>query len=125
MILCDTNIIIELYKNNSTVIDQLHHIGINNLAISVVTQAELYFGARNKRELQKIKRHLAQIPILPVDTTISNLFLQLMESYSLSHTLTIPDALLAATALVHKYEFFTLNLKDFRYIPSLKLYQPS
>jgi predicted nucleic acid-binding protein len=45
-----------------------------------------------------------------------------METYSLSHKLSIPDALIAATALVHDSELFTLNVKDFRFIPSLTLY---
>lgn len=59
MILCDTNILIEFYKNNLKIIEELRCIGPNNLAISPVTQAELYFGALNKAELRSIKRHLA------------------------------------------------------------------
>ena len=42
MILCHTNILIEFYKNNHRIIDELHHIGLNQLAISSITQAELY-----------------------------------------------------------------------------------
>ncbi|WP_442937514.1 PIN domain-containing protein [Nostoc sp.] len=48
MILCDTNILIEFYKNNTTIIQELRQIGINQLAISVITRAELYYGAINK-----------------------------------------------------------------------------
>lgn len=51
-------------------------------------------------------------------------FLQLMEGYSLSHKLSLPDALIAATALVHDLELYTLNSKDFRFISTLKRYQP-
>ncbi|MBK7896587.1 MAG: PIN domain-containing protein [Anaerolineaceae bacterium] len=47
-----------------------------------------------------------------------------METYSLSHKLSIPDALIAATALVHNLELFTLNIKDFRFIPGLTLFNP-
>ncbi|WP_353932795.1 PIN domain-containing protein [Okeanomitos corallinicola] len=53
MILCDTNIIIEFYKNNSQVISELSFLGINQLAISSITQAELYYGAINNVELKK------------------------------------------------------------------------
>lgn len=56
MILCDTNILIELYKNNSQVIRELNRIGVNKLAISIITQSELYYGAINKTELNKIKK---------------------------------------------------------------------
>ncbi len=34
MILCDTNILIEFYKNNSQVISELRYIGLNQLAVS-------------------------------------------------------------------------------------------
>ena len=57
-------------------------------------------------------------------TAVSNQFLQLMATYSLSHKLSIPDALIAATALVHNVELFTLNVKDFHFIPGLTLFEP-
>nr|WP_242411866.1 type II toxin-antitoxin system VapC family toxin [Cyanobacterium sp. IPPAS B-1200] len=125
MILIDTNIIIEFYKNNALVIEELRTIGINNLAISVITQAELYYGAFNKSELLKIKKHLASINILPLNSDVSNQFIKLMETYSLSHKLTIPDALIASTAIVNEIDLYTLNYKDFSFIAGLNLYQMS
>ena len=122
MILCDTNVLIEFYKNNPPVNQILRDAGKDNLAISVVTEAELYFGALNKAELQMIQRHLASLHRFGLDTAVSNQFLQLMESYSLSHKLSIPDALIAATALVHQVELFTFNVKDFHFIPGLDLF---
>jgi len=47
-----------------------------------------------------------------------------MEEYSLSHNLSIPDALIAATAMEHMLELYTLNTKDFQFIPDLMLYKP-
>ena len=123
MILCDTNILVEFYKNTPEVINQLHYIGLSNLAISVITQAELYFGAINKPELNKIKNHLALLHTFPLDVKVSNQFIQLMEIYSLSHKLSIPDALIASTALVNQVELYTLNRQDFRFITGLKLYE--
>lgn len=123
MILCDTNILIEFYKSNPAITEELRQIGPANLAVSVVTVAELYYGARNKAELQQIKKHLALLHQLPLTTTISHKFLELMESYTLSHNLSLPDALIAATALSQDIELYTLNLKDFRYIPKLTLHQ--
>ena len=124
MILCDTNILIEFYKSNSQIIQELRQIGQDQITISPITQAELYFGALNKAELGKIKRHLSSLHHFPIDISISNRFLQLMETYSLSHQLSLPDALIAATALVHNLELYTLNMKDFQFISTLKLYQP-
>lgn len=124
MILCDTNILIEFYKNNLKVVPELRQIGYSQLAISVITKAELYFGALNKTELRKIKQHLSLITHYPIDAPISNRFLHLMETYSLSHKLSLPDALIAATALEQALELYTLNIKDFRFIPQLMLYNP-
>ncbi len=124
MILCDTNILIEFYKNNPQVTQSLRKIGQDELAISVVTQAELYYGALNKAELQKIKKHLTLLHHIPIDEAISDRFLDLMESYSLSHKLSLPDALIAATALAHNIELYTLTLnrKDFQFIANLQFY---
>jgi predicted nucleic acid-binding protein len=125
MILCDTNILIEFYKNNYQVISELRFLGINQLAISSITQAELYYGAINNVELNKIRKHLQLLHIIPIDVMISTQFIALMESYSLSHKLSIPDALIAATALVNHIDLYTLNVKDFRFIKGLNLHQPS
>ncbi|ELS02679.1 putative nucleic acid-binding protein [Xenococcus sp. PCC 7305] len=124
MILCDTNILIEFYKNNPKVIKELRQIGINQLAISIVTQAELYYGAINKTELTRIQKHLNLIHNFYIDQEISAQFIQLMTRYSLSHKLTIPDALIAATVLVNNISLYTLNIKDFIFIEGLNLYSP-
>ena len=123
MILCDTNILIELYKNNSFIIKELRKIGSKEIAISIITQAELYYGALNKRELQLIKKHLSQIEIIAVDLSISQYFIQLMENYALSHKLAIPDALIAATAIINNFDLYTLNKKDFCFVSNLRLYE--
>ncbi len=60
---------------------------------------------------------------ISVDGATSQQFIQLMETYSLSHKLSIPDAIIAATALVHKIELYTRNTKDFRFITDIALYE--
>ena len=83
MILCDTNILIEFYKNNSDIVDELQKLGLAELAVSVVTSGELYFGAKDKRELAKIQKQLSLIQQIPLDLDISNRFLSLLEEYAL------------------------------------------
>jgi tRNA(fMet)-specific endonuclease VapC len=123
MILCDTNILIEFYKGNQQILDALRFIGPDNMAVSVVTVGELYFGARDRRELSKIQIHLSQIQQVPLDEDISTHFVSLLGKYALSHKLSVPDALIASTAISRDMTIFTLNTKDFRYIPDLKLYK--
>jgi tRNA(fMet)-specific endonuclease VapC len=122
MILCDTNILIEFYKNNPKIVNELRQIGAERLAISIITQAELYYGAINKAELLKIQKHLNLLHNFPISNQVSTQFIELMERYSLSHKLTIPDALIAATALVNNLNLYTLNIKDFRFIEGINLY---
>lgn len=122
MILCDTNILREFYKNNLQVVTKLRRIGQEELAVSAVTQAELYFGARSKSELRQIKQHLALLHHVPLDASISTTFLQLLETYSLSHKLSLTDAVIAATALSHDLDLYTRNINDFRFISGLKLH---
>lgn len=126
VILCDTNILVEFYKGDSAVISQLRQTGVSQLAISAITQAELYYGAINKAELTQIQKQIGLFHNLPIDRSISTQFIQLMTQYSLSHKLAIPDALIAATALVNDISLYTLNTKDFRFIKglTLHLYQP-
>jgi len=124
MILCDTNILIVFYKGNSEVIDELQKIGLSNLGISVVTAGELFYGAMDKRELGKIQKHLSLLDQIPLDGDISFRFLSLLEEYALSHKLSVPDALIAGTALSKNLPLYTLNLKDFQYIAGLILHKP-
>lgn len=123
MILCDTNILIEFYKGNSVIVQELQKIGLSNLCISTITAGELYFGSRDKRELGQIKMNLALLSQIPLDVDISGRFLTLLEEYALSHRLSVPDALIAASALSQNIPLYTLNLKDFRFISNLQLYE--
>ncbi len=124
MILCDTNILIELYKANPKVIQPLQAIGSSNIAVSVITQAELLYGAKDKQELNQLIQHLSHCTNYAVNENISALFIQLMTRYSLSHKTSIPDMLIAATAITQNIQLYTLNIKDFKFIPELTLYIP-
>jgi len=125
LILCDTNILIEFYKNNQQIVRELRAIGQSQIAISIITAAELFYGAYNKQELHQLQQNIALIHCLPLNEPIGELHLRLVADYSLSHNLTLPDALIAATAVHFQIPLYTLNHKDFHYLPELKLYQPT
>jgi tRNA(fMet)-specific endonuclease VapC len=75
-----------------------------------------------KKELDKIKKHLKALNIVHFDNDVSELAVNMIESYSKNHGLQIPDAIIAATTLLLEMKLLTLNLKDFRYIDGLKLH---
>lgn len=123
LVLCDTNILIEFYKGNAAITDSLKNIGQQNIAVSIISSGELIYGALNKRELVQIKKDVSHLRLLPIDERICEKFYDLMLCYSLSHKISLPDAFIAATALVYNIKLYTLNLKDFRYIEGLELYK--
>jgi tRNA(fMet)-specific endonuclease VapC len=123
IILADTNILIELYKNNFSVVSRLQFIGEENIAISSITAGELIFGALNKREVQTIKKDIERLINLHINDMISMKYIELMLKYSKSHGLAVPDALIAATAIINDIPLYTLNVKDFVFIDELKLYK--
>ena len=122
IVLCDTNILIEFYKNNHDIVARLQDIGSNNIAVSAVTAGELLFGALNKKEVQAIKKDIEHLVLFHINDLISQKFIELMLQYSKSYGLTLPDALIAATALVNNVSLYTLNVKDFKFITGLSLY---
>jgi tRNA(fMet)-specific endonuclease VapC len=121
MVLLDTNIIIELFKANQQILDEIVKIGIKNTCISKITVLELYIGVLNKREQQKVKNFLSNFSQINIDNQIIDRTIELIFQYRLSHGLFINDAILAATCLEHKIPIYTLNIKDFRFIPELVL----
>ncbi len=125
MILLDTNIFIEVFKGNAKIIDTVCATELEKLSLSSITAMELYYGALNKLELQRIRKHLGAFRIVHLSATISETATQLIERYAKSHNLQIPDALIAATALATQSELLTLNVNDFKFIHGLSLKAPT
>ncbi len=122
-ILCDTDVIIEYLKGNETTKKIFDKLERANIALSAITLMELYYGALNKRELNKIKRALSEFSILPLNEEITEIAINLIEKYSKSHGLKIPDALIASTAIYYDLSLWTYNIKDFRFIENLSLFK--
>jgi len=125
MVLCDTNVLIEALKKNPSAIQSLEEIGLDSIAVSVITVMELYYGALNKAELVKIKHHLSSVQIVQIDEEISVTGATLIERYAKSHGLQIPDALIAAAALCRDLQLFTENTRDFIFIENIRLWSPA
>ena len=123
MILCDSNVLIELFKGNKNTLETLKSIGSQNIGISAVSLMELFFGARNKQELALIKDNLSMHHIFQINKNTSEIAVDLIYKYSKSHGLDIPDALIAATALDYQITLFTYNIKDFKFIENINLYR--
>jgi predicted nucleic acid-binding protein len=122
MILCDTDIFIEVFKNNTLATALFRRIGFQNIALSAITLMELYLGALNKRELLKIKSRLQKLEIINLDQKITETAINMIERYFKSHGLHIPDALIAATAICRGMQLLTYNVKDFKFVEGIRMY---
>jgi len=95
-----------------------------HLQISTISAMELIVGCRNKIELSQTKRFLEPVRILPVDPNISDTAYSLIQTFTLSYGLMIPDALIAATALENGLTLMTKNTRHFQMIPKLEVVRP-
>jgi len=118
-IILDTNILIEILKNNQQTIKEVEKYDIH--CISEITKMELYYGALNKQELGKLKKFILLFDVISIDEYISKKASDLIYKYAKSHNLNIPDGLIAATSLTTGYKLFTYNIKDFKYIENINL----
>lgn len=122
-VILDTNIIIDVLRNRQSTIDLVDGIGDERLHLSAVTMMELYHGARNKAELLRISKLTSSMKILEIEHGISVKATQLVYDYGIGHNCALPDALIAATAILTGFELFTYNEKDFRFLPGVKRYE--
>ena len=119
IVFLDTNIVIEYLRNNASVIktlDRYEKIYINDVVIM-----ELYQGARDKRELNFIKKKIAHFEVLHMGQEIVSLGREILDKYTLSHNTKIMDALIASTVIAYNIELYTLNRKDFKYLEQVNL----
>lgn len=118
----DSDILINVARGDAEAINCLLQLEKTSvLAVSVVTKLELIVGCRNKTELKDLDKFFKRFQILKITDQISDIAVDLLKRYFLSHGLLIADGLIAATALVHNEAFITKNQRDFRFISGLNL----
>jgi tRNA(fMet)-specific endonuclease VapC len=122
IILCDSNIVIKLFRGDEKVRKKLTIIGTENIALSIITHSEIYVGTK-KSELENVKTILNSFKVYHINEETSKIFNGIIINYSISHRITIPDALIAATAISYNLPLYTENIKDFNFIPELSLYK--
>jgi len=121
MVILDTNILIEIIRKNGEVIRVCDNLGTGNLAITSITRNEFLLGSRDKESFARNLKFVTKFRLLPLNEAIDKIFLGLCETYALSHRPGIPDIIIAATAILHACELYTLNKKDFHFIHGLQL----
>ncbi len=122
MYLLDTNIVSELRKvrPHGAVISWLKGIAETDLYISVVTLGEIQAGIEITREQNVVKAAEIEVwadqlagayNVLPMDAAAFRLWAKLIHRQS---NTVYEDAMIAASALVHKLTVVTRNVRDFK-----------
>ena len=123
--LVDTDILIDASRGIDQAGEFLNeikrHVGIS---VSVISAMELVAGCKDSAQLRQTKSFLEQVAVFPLSEPISSRAQNLMETYTLSHGLLIPDALVAASAIEAGLALYTRNTRHFRMIPEILIIQP-
>lgn len=121
--LIDTNIII--YYLNGT-IPRNHYKKVSNIFrdsfhISTISKIEVLGWHRvPEQEHLRIKQFLDCANVIYLNGEIEEKTIELKQSIKMD----VPDAIIAATALVYRLTLVTRNEKDFKKVQGLNLYNP-
>ena len=121
MYLLDTNVVSELRRSHphGAVLDWVAHVSTEQLFVSAVTVGEIQAGIEITREQDETKadeleawldRVLNSFSVLPMDAFAFREWARLM--YKRSDAIS-DDAMIAATAIVHRLTVVTRNVRDF------------
>ena len=96
----------------------------DGISISIISAMELLGGCRSKAQLADVREFIRQAKVLPLTIKVSRRAMSLMEEFTLSHHLMLPDALIAATCLEANLPLFTRNVRHFNVIQGLEVVRP-
>ena len=90
-------------------------------AISVITRLELFASPKTDEEERRLMEDFVQSSlVLPLDEAVIQQTIALRRQYRRK----LPDAIIAATGLVHQLTIVTRNLGDFAPIAGLQVIDP-
>ncbi len=119
--LIDTNIFFAIFKGDAKLKTLVESF---DCGIEATVYIECLQGSKANREKQIIKKYLTRFPLLYHTPTISKQTIELIDQYSNTHGLLLPDAQIAAVCLEYNLTLITYNVGDFKFIKGLKWLQP-
>ena len=125
-LIVDTDVVSFLLKEDTRAQLYLAHLRDKTLALSFMTVAELYQWAyiRNwgTRKLVRMEEQLDQYVIVPFDYKLCKQWATIsVERQRLGRPISVQDAWIASTAIIHNAPLVTHNRDDFAHIPGLKV----
>ena len=126
LVVIDTDVLIDHFRGVREASEFLGSIPRPRRAVTEVSVMELFEGARDSGEVEIIERFLVENGFLrlPITTGASRRAVELVKRFSLSHGLSIPDALIAGIVTELEGILITGNLRHFQFIPGLDVRPP-
>ncbi len=119
--LIDNNVVIGFFDTTLPVAGQRFVLGLAP-AISVITQIELFASPNSSaEELARLEQFVKAATVFNV---IDEAIVQQTVAVRLQKKVKTPDAIIAATALVHGLTLLTRNTRDFRQLAGLSVVNP-
>lgn len=112
--LFDTNILIDLFSGRREAKQALEAWPPQN-AISLITWMEVMAGAKKYNQEHRTRVAMSAFNVIGVSQEIAQRSVALRQEYGMK----LPDAIILATAQVHRLELVTRNTKDFAGIPGV------
>ncbi len=123
--LLDTNTCAFILRDKFGVSSHLLDVGIDNCHISMITYAELYYGAMNSNAIDKNLRQLQLfvdgIEILPIDEAIPFYAKEKVRLRKAGTPIDDLDLLIGTTAKAHGMTLVTENIKHLGKIENLNI----
>lgn len=122
--LIDTDITIHLRDQAEEILIRVSELGQRPF-LSIISEIELENGVYRERALTDIRRPavdllLRSFAVLPFDADALRAYRAISKSVGYSRR-KVADRMVAATAIVHDLTLITINGKDFKDIPDLRL----
>ena len=123
--LLDTNVLIDAFAGRSDsvrAITSARTASLEWIGYSAITRLEvLRFPGLNGADEIGLRNLLAQLSEAPIDDAVIERAIKIRKSVRMK----IPDAVVAATALVYEANLVTRNTGDFKNIPGVSLLNPA
>lgn len=110
----DTNILIELYRNNRTAV--AWSSAQTEMAITSISWLEFMEGVRGKVGQARCLQILEPFDLLPLTEDDQHWAMDQLLHYRLSHGVSFKDCLIASATYRLQIPLYTQNVKDFRAI---------
>ncbi len=121
--LLDTDMFIDHFRGHPPSIEFFKSIrGSPDIIFSAVTETELIAGkeCNDSKKKEMLIQFLHQFNKIEVTNQIAVLAGDIIREYGLD----VPDAIIAASAIIYNAELLTRNVKDFKNIKNLKIRNP-